>query len=145
MPSDSFTPRGNAVAVLHEVRHALERLAAGGAPTTFDLRALPLMADDLATMDRFLGIGEVTATITAGGRSTIRETRFPGVWLVDHFEGEDDTRPAARMIEVDFIPALLRTPAEDAGEAVLSLAESLDALRSGHRDVEEEPRFRPGP
>lgn len=142
-PLSGTAPRGTALALLHEVRHALDRLTADGTPSTFDLRALPLMSDDLLLMDRFLGAGEVTASVDAGGRSAVRETRFAGVWLVDHFDGEEP-RPAARLIEVDFVPSLLRTQSEDAADGLRDLDEALAELspetsRGGGITAQSEP------
>ena len=53
---------GNVVPLLHEIRHALERLAETGEPTVIDLRSMPLAPGEEDAIEQVLGEGEVTAT-----------------------------------------------------------------------------------
>jgi hydrogenase maturation protease len=66
----------------------LERLAESQIPAAIDLRSLPMSPQDRIELQRALGEGEVQATVTADGLSTIRETRISGVWWVEHRDPE---------------------------------------------------------
>lgn len=106
---------GNVEPLLHEIRHALKRLASGGEGTTIDLRSLPLAPGEEERIEKTLGIGEVRAELDALGPTLIQETSYPGVWLITHKNADDAI--VARFIEVTCIPELLRSqPADiDAG------------------------------
>jgi len=119
---------GNVGPLLHEIRHALARLAEGEAGTVIDLRSLPLAPGEEQRIEEALGEGEVRAELDALGPTTILETRFPGVWLVTHCNTEDEI--IGRLIEVTRIPGLLLAQPED--------------IRAGLRQLElmlEEPRL----
>ena len=88
---------GNALPILHEVRHALERLATTGAPGIIDLRAIPFGPGDEARLLARLGRGEVEAVINALGETRIWESAIPAVWVIDHYNvGRRAHRPAHR-------------------------------------------------
>jgi hydrogenase-1 operon protein HyaF len=62
---------GNALPLLHEVRHALERLLAAGEETVIDLRSIPMGPGDEARLEAELGTGDVSARLeTAIGPSS---------------------------------------------------------------------------
>ena len=122
--SDDEAWRGNALPLLNEIRHALERLLASGETTIIDLGALPMGPQDEAELLKALGDGEVDATINAGGPSSVRETAFHGVWLVTHRNEEGET--LARFVEVAFVPELLMSQPEDVADAVQALEKSLE-------------------
>lgn len=111
---------GNALPVLHEVQHGLQRLAEEGESTVIDLRAIPFGPGDEARLLRMLGEGEIEATLDALGRTHIRETGFHGVWLVDYRDAEDQR--IGLQLEITDMPSLLKTPREDIGEAAEVLA-----------------------
>ena len=115
--------RGNALPLLNEIRHALERLLASGETTVIDLGALPMGPQDEAELLEALGTGEVDATINAGGPSSVRETAFHGVWQVTHRNELGET--VARFVEVAFVPELLMSQPEDVADAVKALEKSL--------------------
>jgi hydrogenase-1 operon protein HyaF len=110
---------GHALPILHEIRHALERLLATGEETRIDLHSMPFGPGDLERLTAALGSGEVQARIEALGPTLIRETAIPGVWLVDYRSLEDQR--LSYQIEIAAIPEILRPRPED-------LAESLNAL-----------------
>lgn len=120
--SDMAT-RGNAIPLLHEVRHALDQLLATGEETVIDLGAIPMGPADEAELLDFLGAGEVDATIDACGRSSARETAFHGVWLVIHRNEHD--RVLSRFIEIAFVPELLKSQREDVADSAAALAGKL--------------------
>jgi hydrogenase-1 operon protein HyaF len=113
----------NALPILHQIRHALERLAASGERSVIDLRSLPFGPGDEERLLGFLGTGEVTATVDALGPTRIRETGFAGVWLVEYQDAEGSR--IGLQIEVTDAPSLLRSPPEDVVEAGERLAERL--------------------
>jgi HupH hydrogenase expression protein, C-terminal conserved region len=124
-PADPVHDRGNALPILHEVRHALERLVATGDVTQIDLNAIPFGPGDQERLTTLLGSGEVSATIQALGATLIQETAIPGVWLIDHRNAEGQR--LAFHIEIAPIPALLKTQPEDLATAIAAL----DARLSG--------------
>jgi hydrogenase-1 operon protein HyaF len=107
--------RGNALPVLHEIRHGLRRLAAGGEPTLIDLLGIPFGPGDEERLLELLGRGEVQATVEALGVTRVWESAIPAVWLVDHRNGDGER--IALHIEIDRIPAILCTQSEDIREA----------------------------
>ena len=102
---------GNVEPLLHEIRHALKRLARGEEGTTIDLRSLPLAPGEDERIEATLGTGEVRAEVDALGPTLIQETSYPGVWLITHKNADDAV--VARFIEVTYIPELLRSQPED--------------------------------
>jgi hydrogenase-1 operon protein HyaF len=100
---DAFTL--NVVPLLHEVRHALERLIESGEPTTIDLGAIPLAPGEFEKIDAALGTGEVKVVLEAMGPSQIYETQFSGVWRITHYNASNEV--VGRFIEVTRIPEIL--------------------------------------
>mgnify|MGYP003454802353 FL=1 len=130
MPStDSGADHGNALPILNEIRHALERLLASGETAVIDLGALPMGPQDEVQLLAALGEGEVEATINAGGPSSVRETAFHGVWLLTHRNEAGET--LARFIEVAFVPELLMSQAEDVADSAVELAKKLGQAQNG--------------
>ena len=117
---------GNALPVLHEVRHALERLIACGESTLIDLKALPFGPGDEARLTELLGTGEVHAVVEALGPTVIRETAIPGVWLIDYQTAEGNR--LALHLEVTSVPALLRTQCADLDTALGRLEARLSGV-----------------
>lgn len=113
----------NALPLLHEIRHALQRLAQSNESTVFDLRAIPFAPGDEERLMSLLGEGEVDATIDALGKSQLRETAFPGVWVVEHYSPEEER--IALQIEVTDTPAILKSQKADIEESFTQLGEVL--------------------
>lgn len=97
--------------ILHEIRHALDRLLGSGEETAIDLRGLPFAETDIAYLLTELGTGELACRLDALGRSVIRETAFPGVWVVEHHNVADNLM--GRFIEVTYLPSILRSDPAD--------------------------------
>ena len=70
-----------------------------------------------------LGEGEVCVELSILGPSEVIETRFPGVWLLTHYNVNDVVM--GRYIEVCEIPAILKTQKEDAHEGLARLEDEL--------------------
>jgi hydrogenase-1 operon protein HyaF len=114
---------GNVEPLLHEIRHALRRLADGEDGTTIDLKRLPLAPGEEERIEKTLGTGEVRAEVDALGPTLIQETSYPGVWLITHRNAEDVV--VARFIEVTYIPELLRSQQADIDAGIDRLEDEL--------------------
>ncbi len=123
-PQGSTEHHGNAIPILHEVRHALERLIDTGDSTKIDLSSIPFGPGDEERLTARLGTGEVHAAIDALGPTRIQETAVPGVWLVDYRNGEDER--LALHIEITTLPEILRTQPEDLAIAIAALDAQLE-------------------
>lgn len=111
IPIDVEATTGNVEPLLHEIRHALKRLAEGEEGTVIDLRGLPLAPGEEERIEAALGEGEVRAELQALGPTLVEETSYPGVWLVTHRNA--DNVVIARMIEVTRMPEILMSQRED--------------------------------
>ena len=127
-------PTGNVTPLLHEVRHALERLADTGEPTAIDLRGIPLGPGEEDALEQALGEGEVTATLNALGPSIVRETAIPGVWLVTHRNVNDEI--SGRFIEITKMPAILESQDVDILRGIAALNEHLQPAAAEDEGVE---------
>lgn len=122
----SHISTGNARPILAEIASALGKLLATGEVTTIDLGAIPFAPGDERLLDEVLGVGEVRATIEALGQSIVHETRFPGVWRIDHLDPKGET--LSRFVEVTFIPEILKSQHADATAGLARLTARLEEL-----------------
>jgi hydrogenase-1 operon protein HyaF len=113
----------NVQPLLHEIRHALVTLLGAGGNTVIDLRSLPLAPGEEQKLLDKLGQGEVHARLQALGPSEIVETRYPGVWVVVHFNNDNEV--IGKFIEVCDIPDLLRSQPEDIRQGLEQLQTQL--------------------
>jgi len=126
-PEPGTAVHHNALALLHEIRHALQRLLEAGEGAVIDLRAIPFGPGDEAFLVETLGKGEVSATVEALGPTRVWETGYPGVWLVDHYNAAQER--IAFQVEVTEIPAILRAGREEMGDSIHRMEERLRQLR----------------
>ncbi len=110
----------NVKPLLNEIRHALEKLLATGETSAIDLRSIPLAPGEEEQIEAALGAGEINAELDAMGPSEIRETGYPGVWLVTHFNA--DRQLMGKFIEITRIPDLLKSQDEDIADGLQRLA-----------------------
>ena len=129
--ADASVSAQNALPVLNEIRFALDKLASDGENTVIDLSAIPFSPGDRERLFNALGVGEVDASVNALGETRIRETGYPGVWLVEHHAPQGE--PLATHIEVTRTPSLLITPEQDVRDSAAALAEKLE------QEVPEQP------
>jgi hydrogenase-1 operon protein HyaF len=120
--SDELTQ--NVKPLLHEIKHALENLIENGEQSIIDLRSIPLAPGEEDTILNTLGTGEVQARLNALGLSEVIETKYAGVWIITHYNDEDNI--ISRFIEVTGIPNILCSQTEDIMAAYSSLTQDLD-------------------
>lgn len=123
---------GNAVPILHEVLHALRRLAESAESTVIDVKSLPFGPSDEEQLLQALGSGEVHATLDALGETRVWETRYPGAWVVDHYNVDGER--IAFHIEIAEVPQILRSQPEDIAAGLRRLETDL-AGRSDENDA----------
>jgi len=124
IPVNIEAATGNVRPLLHEIRHALTRLANGEEGTVIDLRSLPLAPGEEERLNALLGKGEVCAEVDALGPTVVQETLFPGVWFITHCNADGAT--VARFIEVTRIPELLMSQQEDIDAGIRRLEKELE-------------------
>jgi len=122
----------NVQPLLHEIRHALAQLLEQGKESVIDLRSIPLAPGEEAVIEQTLGEGEVRASLSALGPSDFRETSYPGVWVVTHYNR--DKQIVGKFVEVTSVPALLRSQTEDIAAGLQRLEARL-AVGGGGRVV----------
>ena len=116
--------RGNVVPILNEVVHAMDRRLEVDEPTVIDLASLPFAPGELEQLEDFLGVGELTAELTALGVSRIRETMYPGVWWLEHRNTADEV--VGRYVEITRTPEILKSQDADIGAGRAKLRLDLD-------------------
>ena len=119
-PAEVF---GNALPLLHEIRHALARLVEAGEPTVIDVQSIPMGPGDMQRLLDALGEGEVRAEVEALGKTVIRESRYSGVWIVEHMSGSGGV--AGRFVEITWVPSLLQAQREDVEAGLEALVDAL--------------------
>jgi len=117
-------PTRNILPLLHEVKHALNNLINIDEPTIIDLRSIPLAPGEEDKIFSTLGRGEIQAHLEALGPSEIIETRYAGVWIVTHYNDENEV--ISRFIEISKIPDILASQSEDITAAYKRLASDLE-------------------
>jgi len=124
IPVTTEVATGNVEPLLHEIRHALKRLADGRDGTAIDLARLPLAPGEEDRIYEFLGEGEVTVELDALGPTKIVESSYPGVWLVTHYN--HDQAVVGRFIEVTRFPELLKSQRSDIESGIDRLERALN-------------------
>ena len=114
----------NVEPLLHEIKHALDKLIESGKTTMIDLRSLPLAPGEEDKILNTLGQGEVQAQLNALGVSEVLETKYPGVWIVTHYNDEQNI--ISRFIEVTTMPEILCSQTQDIMAAYSRLTLDLD-------------------
>ncbi len=115
--------RGNVEPVLSEVMHALDRLLEEGESTVIDLGRLPFGPGEIEELEVALGAGEINATLDALGKSRIRETIYPGVWWLEHYNTGEEL--AGRYIEITRVPEILTSQEADIAAGLARLHERI--------------------
>jgi hydrogenase-1 operon protein HyaF len=114
----------NVMPLLHQIRHALQNLLDNNISEVIDLRSIPLAPGEEDRLLQVLGTGEVQVKLNALGPSDIIETRFNGVWLVTHYNDENEI--ISRHIEITRMPDILLSQTHDMSDALQQLSDLLD-------------------
>lgn len=130
---DSLT--WNVKPLLHEVKHALDNLIKNGETAIIDLRSIPLAPGEEDNILNTLGRGEVQVQLNALGPSEIVETEYTGVWIVTHYNEDNDI--IGRFIEITTMPDILFSQTEDVISAYNRLTESLEDDQETNESVVE--------
>jgi len=130
---DSLT--WNVKPLLHEVKHALHNLINNGETAIIDLRSIPLAPGEEEKLLNTLGRGEVQSQLNVLGPSEIIETVYAGVWVVTHYNEDDEI--IGRFIEITTMPDILRSQNEDVIEAYKRLSENLEDNQETNESVVE--------
>ena len=100
-----------------------------GSTSSIDLRSIPLAPGEEERLLAELGEGEIHAQLSALGPSEIIETRFPGVWLVTHYNAQDEI--IGRFVDVCEIPQIMMAQTDDIRDGLEQLASQLEAGLTG--------------
>jgi hydrogenase-1 operon protein HyaF len=114
---------GSLHALVAEIAARVQKLLADGETAMIDLHSLPFAPGEYEQLRQALGAGEISARLELIGTSEIVETHFPGVWWVTHYNVEGDI--IADLIEITFVPDILRSQPEDVQEGLARLQEML--------------------
>ena len=131
--SDELTQ--NVKPLLYEIKHALENLIETGKTTIIDLRSIPLAPGEEDKILSTLGQGEVQAQLHALGLSEIIESQYEGVWVITHYNDEDNI--ISRFIEITTMPEILCSQTEDIMAAYSRLTFSLEEDLKTNKSVAE--------
>ncbi|UOA08198.1 hydrogenase expression/formation protein [Methylobacter sp. S3L5C] len=116
-----------AMTLLHEIQAMLKTLLDTGQNGILDLRALPALGEDgYQFLKEKLGQGEVSARIQSFGHSEIQETAYSGIWWIVHYNQDDGI--LTELVEVNFLPELLKSPRDDVVFGQTNLAKILNEL-----------------
>jgi len=125
-PRDKSLLTGNTPPLLNEIHYGLARLRDTNEPTIIDLLAIPLAETERNEILSLLGVGEVRIHLDAFGDSRIWESRFPGVWVADHYDAGGQR--IVLQVEIARFPALACSQPEDIDDGLLRLESELAAL-----------------
>jgi hydrogenase-1 operon protein HyaF len=115
----------NAVPLLNEIKHALERWRAHGEPRTINIFNFPLTAADASWLDEVLGRGELTVEYQGMEHTFWQEAKVSGVWWGEYRNGSGNV--TLRSIEIADFPTLARAQPEDIDDGIAQLAAILQA------------------
>ena len=112
VPSPQADEFALAKTLLHEIHEMLKTLLETGVNGILDLRSLPTLGEEgYQFLKEKLGLGEISAVIHSFGRSEIKETTYPGIWWVTHYNQDDEI--LTEQIEVNYLPEILKSPRDD--------------------------------
>lgn len=125
--SQLFSGLEIAKSLLSELHGSLELLVSQGQSSIVDLRTLPpLGVEGYQFLREALGEGEVSATISSFGRSTIQETAVSGIWWVSHYKQDDEL--LTEFIEVCYFPEVLKSQKDDVAIGIEKLSDLLNGI-----------------
>ncbi len=99
-------------AILHEIMALMTQFIDSGKPGVIDLRAQPRMSSaTYQYLKNTLSGGEVTAVIEADVKVEVRETHYPGVWWLTHYNERGAI--VTEIIEITTLPEILKPHVAD--------------------------------
>lgn len=107
---------GNLHSILSEIKFALEQLLEQKKTHSIDLRAMPWSPGEEDKLEQYLGRGEISVELNALGKSTFYESRFSGIWIVTHYNQEDEI--IGKLIEITTMPEMIFSQYEDIKESL---------------------------
>jgi len=128
----------NVIPLLHEVKHALDKLLHNSETTIIDLRSIPLAPGEEDKILDTLGRGEVHVRLDALGPSEIVESRYSGVWIVTHHNIENEI--IGRFIEITTMPEILFSQSEEIRASHYELANLLVDTQEIHSSSPEKSK-----
>lgn len=114
------------LAIIKELQTMLDTLVETGDEDYVDIRGIPLMPGEVASLKHILGRGEVDAIISALGPTHVMETSIPGIWWVTHRNASEEI--ISEFIEVTDLPEILKTQHHDLHEAPEKFRQRLSEL-----------------
>ncbi len=102
---------GNLQSILSEIKFALEQLLQQNKTHCIDLRAMPWSPGEETRLEEYLGRGEISVELNALGKSSFYETRFSGIWIVTHYNQQDEI--IGKLIEITYMPDMIYAQYED--------------------------------
>jgi len=126
---------GNLQSIITEIKYALQRLIEQKKEHSIDLRAMPWSPGEEQKLTELLGLGEVRIELDALGKSTFYETLYSGVWLVTHYNQEDEV--IAKLIEITRLPGMVFAQTEDIKNSLEQLS-GLSPQRTKDQEDEQE-------
>lgn len=142
-PATTPEPPGQptrALALLHQVIAAIELLEAEGSESSIDIHKAPLTPEDRHAIRDALGRGEVLATVSCLGESSVDETAVPCVWWMTH-RGADG-QVCAESIEVCITPSLLTGDTDGLPEGIEFLRSRIAGIAGSGTSQSSSPTMR---
>jgi len=102
---------GNLNSVVAEIEFSLGQLVEKKKTHCIDLRAMPWSPGEEQKLEEYLGRGEISVEMNALGKSTFYETQYSGVWIVSHYNQEDEI--IGKLIEITYLPEMIFSQKED--------------------------------
>ncbi|MBP2301072.1 hydrogenase expression/formation protein [Azospirillum picis] len=127
-PAAEPPPAGlmNGLPILAELLDRSAGWAPGHSPHAVNFSLLPHTPEDLAFIERRLGIGATTILSRGYGNCRVTSTATPNVWWVRYYNSVDTL--ILDTVEITDVPAVVCAAAEDIADSAERLAEILDAL-----------------
>lgn len=119
---------GNLQSILTEMTYAVEQLLQKKKTHSIDLRAMPWSSGEEAQLEEYLGQGEIHIELNALGKSFFNETQFSGIWLVTHYNEDDEV--IGKLIEVTYMPDMIFSRHEDVKDSLERLQQKIRPMSS---------------
>ena len=107
---------GNLDSLLSEIAFHLEQLLEQKKTHSIDLRAMPWSPGDEDKLEAYLGQGEIQIELNALGKSLFYETQYSGIWIVTHYNQEDEI--IGKLIEITYMPEMVFSQEDDVKDSI---------------------------